>query len=88
MEDSSSCSFRKLQVWHVEASGEKCETDKALVVTVVDRVGKAVRTSYIGVLDVLALLVFTLDLTPAISHFFTVPVMKPLSAGLRGDIIT
>jgi hypothetical protein len=63
----------------VEASGE---TNKALVLTLVDKVGKAVCTSYIGVLDVLAVLVFTLDLTPAISRFYIVTVLKPLSAGL------
>jgi len=44
----------------MEASGEKCETNKALVLTLVDKVGRAVRTSYIGVLDILAVLVFML----------------------------
>jgi hypothetical protein len=72
----------------MEASGENCETNKALVLTLVDKVGRAVHTSYIGVLDVLAVLVFTLELTLAISCFFIVTVMKPLSAGLQGDTIT
>jgi hypothetical protein len=50
----------------VEASGEKCETNRTLVLTLVDIVGRAVHTSYIGVQDVLPVLVFTLDLTPAV----------------------
>jgi hypothetical protein len=73
--ESVSCSFREFSASLAETFGEKHETNRALVLALLETTGRdeELHTLYIGVLRFLAILLFSLLVTaPTAPHFFVV----------------